>query len=993
MTKPQSVRAQLLFAVVAILAFVVASTNLLYAQNFQNIPALAFTKPFGGTDPLPQVLAVASTSSNFTFSVTPSTNSGGNWLTTAPTGNECCNTPEGLEVIVTTSPSMAVGTYTGQVVIAQWPNGTPKMTVPVTLTVTASGTAYFDAMPGQLSFSMVPSGNAPPGQVMQIRNGGSGTLNWTLSASTADGGNWLNASSASGTAPSNITISIAPNNLPGNGTIAGTFDGQLLFQTSGDAVTVPISMTVGNAFAQVNPLTFTMPFGGSNPLPQVVAVATAGSGFTFNAQAIGSSGGVNWLTVTPSGGECCNTPEGMQVSVVNAGTLPVGTYQGEVIFTEWPSNNRVMTVPVTLNVEPSTAAFFAGVPGQLAFSMNTSGGNPPGQVMQILNGGTGTLNWTVTATTADGGNWLNTSATSGAAPSTLTISITAANLPGNGILAGNFEGNLLFESSTDSVTVPISVTVGNAFVQLNPLSFTMPFGGSNPLPQMLAVATAGSNFTFNAQAVGTSGGVNWLTVSPSGGECCNTPEGMEVSVVNAGTLPVGTYMGEVIFTEWPSNNRVMTVPVTLNVEPSTAAFFAGVPGELAFSMAAKGKTPPPQSITILDGGSGKLKFTITATTADGGAWLKTSLASGTAPKTVTVSIVPSALPGNGTLTGNFEGNLLFQSGTDSVTIPVSMTVGNAFVQLDPINFVMPFGGANPLPQVLPVTTNGSAFTFNAQAVGTSGGVNWLTVSPTGGECCNTPEAMILSVVNASTLPVGIYAGEVIFTEWPSNNRVMTVPVTLTVESSSKSFFDNIPGLTSFGFAVGGTAASQVVPLDNGGSGTLKWSSTATTSDGGKWLTLTPTKGAAPSVVTVKVNPAKLPGAGKQAGTFVGQQIFKTSSGNVTVPVSVTVGTAFAELSALSFSAKSGTNPTPQNITVTTTGSNFTFNAFSFTGKGGNWLSTTPHGVECCNTPTTITVTVSSSSLPVGNYIGELVFTEWPSNNISMTVPVILAVTP
>ena len=398
-------------------------------------------------------------------------------------------------------------------------------------------------------------------------------------------------------------------------------------------------------------------------------------------------------------------------------------------------------------------------------------------------------------------------------------------------------------------------------------------------------------------------------------------------------------------------------------------------------------------LPILDGGSGTLKFTITATTADGGAWLKTKPTSGTAPKIVSVSIVPKALPGGGTLSGNFEGSLLFQSGTDSVTVPVSVTVGNAFVQTDPVNFVMPAGGANPLPQVLPIATNGTAFTFSAQAFGSSVGVNWLTVSPSGGACCNTPEAMTLSVVNASSLAAGTYEGEVVLLEYPSNNRVSTVPVTLTVEPSGKSFFDNIPGLTSFGFATGGTAAIQVVPLDNGGSGTLNWSSVATTADGGKWLTLTPTKGAAPSVVTVKVNPAKLPGAGKQPGTFVGQQIFQTATGNVTVPVSVTVGTAFAELSALSFSAKSGTNPSPQNITVASTGSAFTFNAFSYTGKGGNWLSITPHGGACCNTPTTITVTVSSSSLPVGNYIGELVFTEYPSNNIAMTVPVILAVTP
>jgi hypothetical protein len=184
------------------------------------------------------------------------------------------------------------------------------LTVPVTLTVEASGAAaFFDSLPGQMSFSLVTNAGAPAAQAIQIRNAGTGTLHWTLSTSTADGGNWLSASALSGTAPSTVSVSINPSLLPSNGLAAGTFNGQIVLQTTGDEVTIPVSVTVGaNVFAQVNAINFTMPQGGANPLPQILAVASTGTNFTFSSAVYTASGGA-WLTISNLGGECCNTPE------------------------------------------------------------------------------------------------------------------------------------------------------------------------------------------------------------------------------------------------------------------------------------------------------------------------------------------------------------------------------------------------------------------------------------------------------------------------------------------------------------------------------------------------------------------------------------------------------------------------------------------------------------------------------------------------------------
>jgi hypothetical protein len=935
--------------------------------------------PLGGGNPLPQVLTVASTGASLRYSIATTTAQGGNWLTAAPSGC-CANTPFVEQINVINAGGLAAGTYHGQVTLV---SGSITVNVPVTLTVEQPSSAFFNNVPGGLTFSMKTSGNAPPVQTFPVNNGGSGTLSWTLTMTTADGGNWLTSTATNGTSPSLVTIGIDPTKLPNGGSIAGSFDGQLLFHTAGNDVTVPISMTVdANALVQINPISVTMPFGGGNPLPELITLASTGTtALRYSAAAITSQGG-NWLAVTPAG--CCsNTPFVEQIVVANASTLPVGIYSGQAIFSTGP---WAVNVPVTLSVEAPSSTFFNNVPGGLTFSMKTGGTAPPGQTIPINNGGSGTLNWTLTTSTADGGNWLTVSATSGTAPVELTIGIVPSHLPNAGSIAGTFAGQVLLHTPGNDVTVPISMTVdANAFVQLNPLSFTMPFGGGNPLPQLLTVASSGTTALRYAASAATSQGGNWLQVSPAG--CCaNTPFVEQVSVVNASTLPIGTYSGEVTFNAGP---EAITVPVTLAVEAPTATFFDSVPSALGFSMAAGGKAPAAQLLPIRNGGKGKLKFTATVTTADGGRWLSALPLASTAPHVITVKIIPAMLPGNGTIPGSFQGQILLHTTGNDVTVPVSVTVdANAFEQLNPMNFVMPSGGANPLPQFVKLASTGTVAIRYAASALTSQGGNWLTVSPAG--CCaNTPTVEQVSVVSASSLPVGSYSGQVIFN---SGLQFATAVVTLVVEPPNKAFFDNIPGQSSYSFtpSSSGNPASQIIPIDNGGSGALNWTVKSSTADGGKWLKLSVLRGTAPSVVTVTVNRAALPKKGLLAGDFVGQLVFQTASGAVTVPQNVTIADpAFVPNPALTFSTKVGNNPLPQSFTVSSTGAALRYAASGSSGKGGNWLQLSPAGC-CANTPTVETVTINSSSLAVGNYIGQVTFNTGAQ---AMTVPVILTVTP
>jgi hypothetical protein len=510
------------------------------------------------------------------------------------------------------------------------------------------------------------------------------------------------------------------------------------------------------------------------------------------------------------------------------------------------------------------------------------------------------------------------------------------------------------------------------------------------LPQVLQIESTDNSAIRFTPYVSTATGGNWLSVSPNNLACCYTPYPLTVTV-NASTLPAGIYTGEIFLVEYASPGRSMTIPVTLTVEAS-GAFFANLPGQMSFSMQKGAKKVTAQNLQINDGGSGKLKFTITPITADGGAWLKPSVTSSTAPKTVSVEIVPANLPSGGALTGTFTGELLVEAAGDTATIPIIVTVGDGiFVQMNPLNFVMPLGGANPLPQILTVASNDNAISlrFTPTAATATGG-NWLSVSPNNLACCYTPNPLTVSV-NAPSLKAGTYTGEITIEEYTNPSLTMTVPVVLTVVASG-ALFDNIPGQTSFSFKPGSSAATQTIQLGNGGTGTLNWSVSTNTADTGTWLKVTPTKGVNTGSYTVSVTAASLPGKGKLAGTFLGQEVLKATTGLVTVPVVVTVGDpVFVELPPVIFNTTKGVNPTSQVISVDSTSTGIRFTPYAESGKGGDWLSVSPNNLACCTTPANVTVIVNASTLAVGTYYADINIIQYATPGESMTIPVVLNV--
>src|SRR5258708_24130837 len=125
-------------------------------------------------------------------------------------------------------------------------------------------------------------------------------------------------------------------------------------------------------------------------------------------------------------------------------------------------------------------------------------------------------------------------------------------------------------------------------------------------------------------------------------------------------------------------------------------------------------------------------------------------------------VVEGGVPGGGQGGGAFLGKLRLVADTGiTATVNVTVNVGDSVItQVNALNFVMPFGGANPLPKILTISSSdNSAIRFTPVADTGTGGSR-LSVSPASNCCCFAPYPLTVSV-SASSLKVVSYFGAII----------------------------------------------------------------------------------------------------------------------------------------------------------------------------------------------------------------------------------------
>jgi uncharacterized protein (TIGR03437 family) len=288
-----------------------------------------------------------------------------------------------------------------------------------------------------------------------------------------------------------------------------------------------------------------------------------------------SAGGAITISGADLSTQCINcavtaTPAGSS----SAQTLQVNSWTNNSITAVLPSSmTGLITIAVHAVTGTDTLAIMAAAPSPstisaapdgLAFTFVAGGDLPAAQTIQITNSASGTLAWTAAA--AD--SWLSVSPSSGTAPSTLSVSISSANLS-----AGTYSSSIQITApgaSNTPLSIPITLTVTQSTptppvltVAPQTLSFTYTVGAAVPASQTVAITNTGAG----DMAWKASSSDYWLTVSPASGAA---PSTLTISI-NPANLAAGTYTSAVQVAADGATGSPASVAITLTVQGTQAA--------------------------------------------------------------------------------------------------------------------------------------------------------------------------------------------------------------------------------------------------------------------------------------------------------------------------------------------------------------------------------------------------------------------------------------
>jgi uncharacterized protein (TIGR03437 family) len=207
-------------------------------------------------------------------------------------------------------------------------------------------------------------------------------------------------------------------------------------------------------------------------------------------------------------------------------------------------NRRIRLIQANAN-GPSIVASQQG----LTFVASTGGGAPAPQSFTVVNGGTGTLNFGVSATTASGGNWLSLTPSGGASAAGVAGPPVQVSVNPSGLATGDYYGQIQIQgvgapNSPQSITVVLNVraagtAVGSA-VAPSGLIFT------SATLQTLTITTV-STTPVNFTGTTSFGSSAFFNLSPASGTVvAGKPVTVQVIPFLTG-LGSGVYNGNVTF--------------------------------------------------------------------------------------------------------------------------------------------------------------------------------------------------------------------------------------------------------------------------------------------------------------------------------------------------------------------------------------------------------------------------------------------------------------
>jgi uncharacterized protein (TIGR03437 family) len=338
-----------------------------------------------------------------------------------------------------------------------------------------------------------------------------------------------------------------------------------------------------------------------SPQPANINIGVSGNlGFTLK------SSSVPWLDVTPTQG----TAPATVVLKPNIAQLKPGVYTATVWvvptapdgFPSYPTAPSEISVSLTV----SAAALISVSAPALVLSQVTPGGALTGDNTLTVASNGSPAPFTLSATTAFGGQWLSATASSVASPATITVTANLA-----GLIAGAYLGDIAIHGPANILHVLVTLWVqppgsGNLSVDFRPYFYLAAGSGAASNPQLIHVQSAGAPVQVTAQ---TARGGNWLSAQV----IANAPDPAVIAVnASAANLPPDSYQGAITISTTTMGS--MQLPIVLTV--------------------FDGQSPPlvsPSSLTLnaMAGQSAAAELTVTSAggpvlfdaTASTGGWL------------------------------------------------------------------------------------------------------------------------------------------------------------------------------------------------------------------------------------------------------------------------------------------------------------------------------------------------------------------------------------
>jgi len=349
--------------------------------------------------------------------------------------------------------------------------------------------------------------------------------------------------------------------------------------------------------------------------------------------------------------------------------------------------------------------------------------------------------------------------------------------PGQGTCA-SCHGTLTSGSGV-TVTAPSSYTPGGAAVSM---TVTIPSSGGFELAVLtqsgnaqagtLAAGGPPPGASFPQDAVSTVGTLQYVysTVTAASWTFSWTPP-----ATDAGSVVLYVTGGS------RNTNYSNSYVITSGGGGTSPATLAAAPTSLTFTV--NGAAPPTQTVSVTSGGS---PIAVTTSVSTATSWLTVMPPGGNTPVSATVGILAAGLA-----PGAYQGSVIFTSAgasnspvsvpvTLNVTTPIPPSVPTLNLSSTGLTFTATVGGTVSPQNVMVTTSDGSAVTFNAGAATTTGG-SWLSVGSTTG---TTPVSESVIATLPSGIAAGTYHGTVTFTSSAVSNSPVSLPVTLTVNSST-----------------------------------------------------------------------------------------------------------------------------------------------------------------------------------------------------------------